>query len=99
MGVVTVPPHAAIDWVEDGRRECRVCGESVTGSGAVLRHVGETFLSTPPDRRHTEGFATSLQRVRSALARLPDDASDDERARAAVEALYRTGMLRQRQRI
>lgn len=87
--------HAAIETVEDGRRECRVCGTRVAGGGASLRHEGELLRPTPPARRrHAPAFTLALERVHSVLTHLPQEADDRDRARAVVEALYLTGMLR-----
>jgi hypothetical protein len=81
--------------------ECRVCaapievGVDATGR-AYVRHDGETFRRLTPSPEDAESFDRALDVVEAALRSLPDGASDDDRARASVEAIMLDGRLRRR---
>jgi len=91
--------HTAIPWEEDGRRECRVCGLPITPVGVEpARHRGERFAPTAPRREDAPGFAAALQAAQAAMTGLPGDAGDEDKTRAAVEAIYRAGLIMRRPR-
>jgi hypothetical protein len=89
--------HQAIEWTEDGQRECRRCGTPITGWGPALRHLGEavrpaTIPSTDKDAIHrlTELGARALADMWT------DRCTDRDRARVIVEAFYQAGALNTR---
>jgi hypothetical protein len=90
-----VRPHKAVEYeTEDDvyrvrRRECRVCGEPVEGSGPSLRHVGETAAAETPDPKYGESIAR-------AQVLLEQAGIAPSVARDAVLRLYADGLLKQR---
>lgn len=88
--------HKAVEYTVDGHRECRVCGTAVTGRGPTLRHEGETVTVVPPEPADVRSFVAAIDTGSSALSTLPESASDADRVRAVVQALYQRGLLRRR---
>lgn len=85
--------HQAIEWIEDGRRECRICPTPITGWGDTLRHIDEAVRprDIPSADRATVDELTDVGA--RALERMWTEThcSDLDRARVVVEALYQVG--------
>ena len=91
--------HAAIPWVEDGRRECRVCGRPITPADVYpVLHADEKYRPTPPLREDEPGFAAALRAARAAITDVPEEAAADDKLRAVVEGIYRAGLITRRPR-
>lgn len=90
--------HAAVELFDPklDRRECSVCGRPVVGAGPNLRHEGELFRPATPIRTDVPAYMLAVERARAALTHLPPGADAEAQARAVVDALYRTNMLRRR---
>ncbi len=86
--------HPATEYDAHGHRECRICGFPVTGIGQTLRHRGEAIRPTVPAREDAPAFRDAYTVVEAALGEVfAPGTSDADRARVAVEALYRAGAL------
>jgi hypothetical protein len=91
--------HQAIEWHEDGQRECRRCGTPITGWGPALRHRGEAVRPAviPPADKAAVHELTELG-ARALADMWTDRCTDTDRARVIVEAFYRAGALNTRRR-
>jgi len=89
--------RAVLDRSPDAeRRECAVCGLPVTGADNDLRHLGEERrVEVIPSPSDVPTFTEAERAGHAALQSLSERASDAERSRAVIEALYANGMLRQ----
>jgi len=87
--------RAVLDRSPDAeRRECAVCGRPVTGADNDLRHLGEErAIEVIPSPAAEPAFTAAVQTGATALRRLSERASDDERSRAVIEALLRDGLI------
>lgn len=92
----------AVEWRENGRWECRTCGRPLAlqpGGAPVrpIRHRGDhRSVAVTPEPADAPVFGLALDLARQAVTELPAAATDDERARAVVEAVYAAGLLRRR---
>jgi hypothetical protein len=92
-----VARHAPVEFLNEDKRECRICGRELVGFGKDLRHAGEAIRVVTPDPADADVFARAIQVGEAALDRfLPSEATDADRARLVVEAIYQDGLLRRR---
>ncbi len=92
-----VPVHPAVYWLPgDGApAECMRCGIEVFRDAAgSVRHRGERIAPFVPEAADGPAFARAVEVGESALAAVPEGATDREASRAVIIALYRDGMLR-----
>lgn len=75
---------------------CTACGAAVIGLGPTLRHADEAFKPDPPKPADSAAYDAAISIVADALDRLPPWETSQDRARAAVAALYTSGALRVR---
>lgn len=96
MDMMQLYSHLAVEWVNDltGLRECRRCPRPITGWADTLRHSDEAFRPDPIDPAHVDAVRDDIHLGATALAGMwTDRCSDEDRARAVVQALYRGGRL------
>jgi hypothetical protein len=89
--------HAAVEFINGDRRECRVCGRTVVGFGPDLRHAGEGIRVITPAPADAATFARAIEVSEAAMERLwSAQTTDTDRVRTIVEAIYEEGLLRRR---
>lgn len=101
MNMLEPYSHLAVEWVNDltGQRECRRCPRPITGIGDTLRHADEAIRPETIDPKDVTVVREFMHTVTQALSDMwTDRCSDEDRARVAVQALYRAGALNTKRR-
>ena len=94
-------PAKMLTGADVAARTCTVCGDRVEGAGRDLRHAGEAVRPrVVPARADIPAVRRAELIVTRALDQLAwaPTLTNDERARAAVAALYEAGLIPRRPR-